>query len=130
MARPTSPTLTDGELRLMQVLWERGPSTAADIAGALPRRSRVTGSSVRTILRILEDKGYVRRRKEGRAFVYEPAVARGVVRRNVVRYLVERFFNASPELLVLNVLEHEEIDEAELTRLKRLVESGGGDAKG
>jgi predicted transcriptional regulator len=129
MARPTTPTLTDAELRLMQVLWQRGPSTAADIAGALPRRTRVTGSSVRTILRILEDKGYVRRRKEGRAFVYHPAVARREVRRNVVRYLVERFFNASPELLVLNVLEHEDIDETELARLRRLVESGGREAE-
>ena len=122
MARPTTPTLTDAELRLMQVLWERGPSTAADIAEALPRRSRVTGSSVRTILRILEDKGYVRRRKEGRAFVYQPAVARGEVRRNVVRYLVERFFNASPELLVLNVLEHETVSGDEMKRIRRLLD--------
>jgi predicted transcriptional regulator len=123
MARPTTPTLTDAELRLMQVLWERGPSTAGDIAAALPRRERVADSSVRTILRVLEEKGYVRHGKEGRAFVYAATVARGEVRRSVVRYLVDRFFNASPELLVLNVLEHEELDRDELTRLRRLVDA-------
>ena len=120
MVRPTTPTLTDAELRLMRVLWERGPSTAADVAAGLPKRARVADSTVRTILRILETKGYVRHTKEGRAFIYEATVGRHDVRRNVVRYLIDRFFNASPELLVLNVLENEVIDQAELARLRRL----------
>ena len=126
MARPTTPTLTDAELRLMAVLWERGASTAADVAGALPARSKVSDSTVRTILRILEEKGYVRHRKEGRAFVYEPAVGRQEVRKSVVRYLVERFFNHSPELLVLNVLEHETVSGDEMKRIKRLLDEEDG----
>ena len=121
MARPTSPTLTDAELRLMDVLWTRGPSTATEIVSTLGARARVSDSTVRTILRILEGKGYVRHRKEGRAFRYHAAVERGRVRQNVVRYLLERFFNHSPELLVLNVLEHERLDEHELARLKAML---------
>lgn len=124
MPRPPSPTLTDAELRLMQVLWDRGPSTAGDVGRAIPKRERVADSTVRTILRILEDKGYVRHRKEGRAFVYEPVVGRTDARRTVIRHLVDRFFNRSPELLVLNVLRHEDVDEKELARLRRLLDAG------
>jgi BlaI family transcriptional regulator, penicillinase repressor len=127
MPRPTTPTLTDAELRLMQVLWDRGPVTAGDIVGALPKRDRVADSTVRTILRILEDKGYVRHTKQGRAFVYHPVVAKRDARRTVVRHLIDRFFNASPELLVLNVLEHEAIDDAELARLRRRIDAGDTD---
>jgi predicted transcriptional regulator len=128
MPRPTTPTLTDAELRLMQVLWDRGPATAGDIVGALPKRERVADSTVRTILRILEDKGYVRHTKQGRAFVYHPVVAKRDARRTVVRHLIDRFFNASPELLVLNGLEHEAIDDAELARLRRRIDAGDTDA--
>ena len=126
MVRPTSPTLTDAELRIMQVLWERGPSTSAEIVQAMPRKQRVADSSVRTILRILEQKNYVRHTKEGRAFIYRAAVERADARRNVVEYVVERFFNSSPELLVLNLLESETLDSAELERLRKLVDEEEG----
>lgn len=122
MARRRSSTLTDAELRLMDILWERGASTVSDVVDALPRRSSLAYSTVLTTLRILEKKGYVEHVKEGRAFVYHPVVGREEASHKAVRHLLSRFFDDSPELLVLNVLSNEEIDPAELERLKKLVE--------
>ena len=122
MARKKSSTLTDAELRLMDVLWERGSATVGDVAGALDGGQPLAYSTVLTTLRILEQKGYINHTKEGRAFVYHPVVERGDALRNAVKNLANRFFNSSPELLVLNIIEQEKIDLEELTRLKRLVE--------
>lgn len=122
MARKKSPTLTDAELRLMEVLWERGPSTVNDVADAVSGEAPLAYSSVLTTLRILEQKGYVRHAKEGRAFIYEPLIGRGEASRSAVRYLLSKFFGNSPELLVLNMLEDEQIDQRELERLKSLIE--------
>ena len=122
MARRQSPTLTDAELRLMDILWEKGASTVSDVVEALPPRLSLAYSTVLTTLRILERKGYVTHEKHGRAFVYHPVVGRKEASRKEVRHLLSRFFDNSPELLVLNVLENEEIDSAELKRLKKMVE--------
>jgi predicted transcriptional regulator len=73
------------------------------------------------MLRILERKGYLRHKQEGRAFVYEPVVPREAACRNEVANMVRRFFNNSPELLVLNILEQEKIDAKELQRIRRLI---------
>jgi predicted transcriptional regulator len=118
MARTKSPTLTDGELRLMEVLWRRGPSAVAAVAADLPKLSY---STVMTMLRILEEKGYVRHTKEGRAFVYHPLVDRNEAGRSAVRYVLSRFFGNSPELLLLNVLKNERLEAKELARLKKLI---------
>ena len=122
MARKKSPTLTEAELRLMEVLWERGRSTVTDVADAVSGDAPLAYSTVLTTLRILERKGYLRHAKEGRAFVYEPLVGRGEASRSAVRYVLSRFFGNSPELLVLNMLEDEQIDQQELKRLKGLIE--------
>ena len=106
----------------MQVVWERGSATAGDVLEALPKRPPTAYSTVVTTLRILEEKGYLRHTKEGRAFVYHPVVDRTEASRSAVRHLLHRFFNDSPELLVLNVLKHERIDAQELKRLQKLIE--------
>src|SRR2546427_7849822 len=77
VARKRSSTLTDAELRLMNVLWERGKATVGEVAESLPRGLPLAYSTVLTTMRILEHKGYVRHSKDGRAFVYEPLVDRG-----------------------------------------------------
>ena len=122
MPRRRSPTLTDAELRLMEILWEKGTATVNDVVEALPKTRALAYSTVLTTLRILEQKGYVGHEKQGRAFVYHPVVDRNQASRNAVNYIVSRFFDNSPELLVLNVLENESIAPAELERLKKLVE--------
>ena len=122
MPRKRSPTLTDAELRLMEILWDRGSATVSDVVDALPEQQALAYSTVLTTLRILEQKGYIEHEKEGRAFVYRPIVDRGQASHSAVRFVLSRFFDNSPELLLLNVLENEEIDPEELDRLKKLVE--------
>lgn len=122
MPRPRSPSLTDAEARIMAVLWQRGTATVADVVTALKRRA-VSYSTVQTILRILETKGYVSHEKVGRAFVYRPRIDERQARRRALRHLVARLFNGSPSLLVLNVLEDEEIDAGELAQLKKLIDN-------
>ena len=126
MARKQSPTLTEAELPIMEILWLKGSAVVTDVVGALSN-SVIAYNTVLTTLRILERKGYVRHTKEGRAFVYHPVVERGEASRKAVRNLLKRFFQDSPELLILNVLEDEQLDEIELARLKRMIsgESGG-----
>jgi BlaI family penicillinase repressor len=122
MARKRSPSLTDGEARLMAVLWRKQTATVADVvAGLKPRRSG-TYSTVQTMLRILEAKGYVAHEKVGRAFTYRPLIDEKQARRRALRHLLSRLFDNSPSLLVLNVLEDERIDSTELERLKKLIE--------
>ena len=125
MARPKSPTLTEAELRLMDVLWKKEAATVSDVVAALPHNEPLAYSTVLTTLRILERKGYVSHEKEGRAYVYQPVVGREDARRSVVRYMMSRFFNNSPEALVLNILENEAVDGDVLDRLKRMVDENG-----
>ncbi len=124
MARPKSPTLTEAELRLMDVLWKKETATVSDVVAALPGNEPLAYSTVLTTLRILERKGYVSHEKEGRAYVYQPIVGREDARRSVVRYMMSRFFNNSPEALMLNILENEPVDGDVLERLKRMVDEG------
>src|SRR4030095_4754794 len=122
MARSRSPTLTDAETRVMSVLWEKHTATVADVLAALKRKKAVTYSTVQTILRILEAKGYVAHQKVARAFIYRPLVDQRQARRRALRHLVSRLFNGSQSLLVLNALDDEDMDPAELKRLKKLIE--------
>jgi predicted transcriptional regulator len=122
MARQRSPALTDAEARVMAVLWQRQTATVGDVVAALKRKRPVTYSTVQTILRILETKGYVTHDKVERAFVYRPLVDQRQARRRALRHLVSRLFDGSPSLLVLNVLEDDDIDPAEREQLKKLIE--------
>jgi predicted transcriptional regulator len=123
MARHRSPALTDAEARVMSVLWRLGTAAVGDVVAALKTRKRpVSYSTVQTILRILETKGYVAHDKVARAFVYRPVVDERLARRRALRHLVSRLFDGSPSLLVLNVLDDEDLDPGELQRLKRLIE--------
>ena len=101
----------------MRVLWDDGPATVADVA------SRLDGhySTVQTMLRILESKGYVTHEKTGRAFTYRALIDQKQARRKALSHLVSGLFNNSPSLLVLNVLEDEGIEPHELTRLKQMI---------
>ena len=93
MARKRSPALTDAEARVMSVVWERQTATVGDVVAALQKGRAVTYSTVQTILRILETKGYVTHDKVARAFVYRPAVDERQARQRALRHLVTRLFN-------------------------------------
>lgn len=124
MARSKSATLTEAELRIMNVLWDRGSATVHEVLETLPPKPALAYNSVLTIVRILENKGYVKHVKDGRAHIYLPKVDRKDATRFEVRHLVSRFFGDSHELLVLNILEEKSLDAEELARLRQLLEGG------
>ena len=119
-----SPTLTEAELRLMEVLWQRPSATVHQLLGAMPQRV-LAYNSVLTTIRILEKKGYVQHIKDGRAHIYTALVGRDEATRFEIRNLVSRFFRNSHEALVLNLLEDKGIDADELKRLKEMLGQGG-----
>jgi len=122
LARTKSATLTEAELRIMNVLWDKGPSTVHEVLQALPAKPALAYNSVLTIVRILESKGYVEHVKDKRAHVYTAKVDRQAASRFEVGHLLNRFFGNSRELLVLNILEEKGIDAEELARLRQLLE--------
>jgi len=121
LPRRPSATLTEAELRLMNVLWDNGSCTVQQVLDGLPGDTSMAYNSVLTTIRILERKGYLRHNKDGRAYVYSAVVQRADATRSEVRHLVKRFFQDSHELLVLNVLEDRNIDAEELKRLRELL---------
>jgi len=120
--RKQSETLTEAELRIMNVLWSKGAGTVQTILDSLSEKPALAYNSVLTTIRILERKGYVRHSKDGRAHVYIPLVAREEASRSEIRHLVGRFFKNSQEELVLNILEDRGIDARELGRLRDMLE--------
>jgi predicted transcriptional regulator len=121
VARRRSLTLTDGETRLMNVLWRKQRATVAEVSAELPKRHQVAYNTVQTMLGILEAKGYVAHEQVGRAFVYRPLIARDAARRKALGHLVRSLFDNSPSLLVLDVLRHEQLDPTEFEKLKKLI---------
>jgi predicted transcriptional regulator len=105
----------------MNVLWEKGSATVGEVVEALKQDPPLAYSTVLTTLRILETKGYLRHNKAGRAFIYEPVVDRQQVSRGAIHYLLSRFFDNSPELLVARLLRDERMSRGEINRLKRLI---------
>ena len=122
MARSKSATLTEAELRIMNVLWDKGPATVHDVLQALPAKPNLAYNSVLTIIRILETKGYVKHVKDKRAHIYMPKIGREDATRFEVRHLISRFFGDSHERLLLNILEESSIDAEELARMRQLLE--------
>jgi predicted transcriptional regulator len=128
MAKPTSHALSRRERQIMDVLYRRGRATAAEVIDELAaaRRSdtpRPTSSTVRTQLRILEEKGHVRHEEHGLRYVYMPAVPRHAARRTALRHLMDTFFDGSAEKVVAAVLggEGSRVSEDELRRIAELV---------
>ena len=124
-----SNTLTEAELRLMKILWRRGESAVTDLVAALPEGEALAYNSVLTTIRILEHKGYVAHRQEGRAFVYRPCIAEHEASRSEVRHVLSRFFGDSRERLLLSLLGDGEITTEELDRLKEVIRSAAPDGK-
>lgn len=116
-----SNTLTEAELRLMKLLWARGESAVSDLVAAIPEAEALAYTSVLTTVRILEQKGYVKHRQEGRAFLYSPCVAEHEASRSEIKHMMQRFFGNSRERLLLSVLGDDDIGPDELSRLKALI---------
>jgi predicted transcriptional regulator len=120
-----SETLTEAELRIMNVLWLKGAGTVQSILDSLAEKPALAYNSVLTTIRVLERKGYVEHSKDGRAHVYSPLVGKKEATRSEIRHLVGRFFKNSHEQLVLNLLEDRGIEAEEIARLREMLERSG-----
>jgi BlaI family transcriptional regulator, penicillinase repressor len=119
-----SVTLTEAELRIMDVLWQKGSGTVQQVLDGLASKPALAYNSVLTTIRILEKKGYLKHLKDGRAHVYTPLVGRKEATRSAIGDLVSRFFKNSHEQLVLNILEERGIEPEEVDRLRLMLEEG------
>ena len=122
-----SEILTEAELRVMKVLWERGSGTVQQVLDSMGEKPALAYNSVLTVIRILERKGYLKHIKDGRAHVYAPVVRQQEATRSEIRRLASRFFGDSHEDLVLNILEDRGMEREELTRLREMLNRGMAD---
>lgn len=121
MPRPKSQGLTEVEQRVMEVLWSSGSGTVSEVLASVETPKPLAFNTVQTMLRILEQKGYVRHTEEGRAFRYFPLVDKAAASRTAVQSVVRRFFG-SPGALALNLLQSENVSPEELARIRALIE--------
>ena len=117
MARTPSETLTGREAQVMEAIWRLGEASAEQVRGALPEP--LHDSTVRTLLRVLETKGYLRHEARGKAFVYRAAIARRKAQRNALRSVLAQLFGGSAEDLVMRLIEDERITPDQLDELRR-----------
>ncbi len=120
MPRRKSESLTEVEQRVMEVLWSAGSGTVSEVLAAVDSPKPLAFNTVQTMLRILEQKGYVRHTEEGRAFRYIPVVDKAEASRSAVHSVVRRFFG-SPGALALNLLQNENLSAEEIARIRRLI---------
>ena len=113
----------------MKVLWDRGESSVAEMVTATADEGELAYTSVLTTVRILETKGYVSHRQEGRAFLYSSSVGEQEASRSEVRHILQRFFGNSRERLLLSLLGDDEIGPDELKRLKEAIALAPDDAQ-
>lgn len=123
MARPPSEQPTELELEILKVLWEDSPLPVREVRQRLAADAgrELTHSSVITMLNIMVRKGFLRRRKEGKAFLFSPKVPKEDVTGSFVGDLLSRVFDGSPQALVLNLLETADIDADEMAEIRRLI---------
>jgi len=127
-----SGTLTEAELRIMNVLWVKGSGTVQQVLDSITEKPVLAYNSVLTTIRVLERKGYLKHLKDGRAHVYTPLVEKKEATRTEIRHLVSRFFKDSHEQLVLNLLEDQGIGPEEIDHLREMLiqkDASRGDAE-
>ena len=114
---PPRKALSDLEHQLMEILWNGGPATAEQIREALAPSHILKDSTIRTVLKRLEEKGYVSHQTEGKAFVYSGVDKPRNVAVRAVRQILDRFCGGSLEQLLVGMVENEMVDRAELRQL-------------
>jgi BlaI family transcriptional regulator, penicillinase repressor len=121
MPRPRQPGLTENELEVMQALWKQAPLTVSDILNQLQRKPMPAYTSLLTLVQTMEKKGYVKHVKSGKAFAYLPVLKQEKFLISEVKRMAKRLFGGSPGKLVLNLVENEQLNEAEIATLKQLL---------
>jgi predicted transcriptional regulator len=119
--RPSSATLTPQELELMKIVWHKGQATVRDVYETLLEHRKIAYTTVMTMMRVLEKKGYVKAQRVNRAYVYRPARPQRQVVRSMVREFVDRVFNGSAQPLLVHLVEDRRLSPEELEELERLI---------
>ncbi len=123
MARPVTPHPTDGELEILRVLWQRGPSSLGDVCDALRQQRAVATTTVATMLRVMLDKRLVRRRRAARGYQWSAAVSHDAAARSMVGKLVDGVFDGSAQRLVAHLVEGGNLTDDELAELRQMLDS-------
>ncbi len=118
--RQRSRTLTEQELEIMKVIWEREHTTVRDVYEALLERRKVAYTTVMTMMKILEQKGFLKKSQEERAYVYRPAQAKRQVIGAMVKEFINRVFNGSAEPLLVHLVEEHHLSQKDLEEIARL----------
>lgn len=118
--------LTETELELMTILWKLGEGSVSDVMEQLPKERDLAYTSVSTIMRILEQKGILKTRKEGRGHIYTPQLKKTEFESKTVKHIVERVFDGTPVALVRQLLDSVKLDEDDLKEIKGLIDQAGG----
>jgi BlaI family penicillinase repressor len=119
--RPKTPTLTEQELEIMKIVWERDRATVRDVYESLLERRKIAYTTVMTMMNILEQKKYLRKSAEDRAYIYRPAKPKKQVIKGMVREFVDRVFNGSAEPLLVHLIEDRSLTNKELDELARMI---------
>lgn len=119
---PSSKVLTPVELELMTALWKRGPCSVHDVLSVLPRERTLAYTSVSTVLRILEQKGFVESRKEGRGHLYAPRLSKVDYEAFSLEQMVTRVFDGTPAALVRRLLETRGLSQDDLKEIQTLLD--------
>jgi len=119
--RPKKPELTDHELQIMKVIWERGSATVRDVYEELLKHRKIAYTTVMTVMGVLEQKGRLKKTVSGRAYVYSPSQPQNEVVSGMVRDFIGRVFNGMAKPLLVSMLEDGKITEDELDELKKLL---------
>ena len=119
--RPKTPTLTEQELEIMKIVWERDRATVRDVYESLLERRKIAYTTVMTMMNILEQKKYLRKSAEDRAYIYRPAKPKKQVIKGMVREFVDRVFNGSAEPLLVHLIEDRRLTNKDLDEIARMI---------
>src|SRR5215510_4147059 len=120
--RPMHNTLTPQELEIMKLVWQRGAATVRDVYEALLERRKIAYTSVMTMMKILETKGYLKKRRQDRAFLYRPAHPKNQIISGMIHEFIDRVFNGSAQPLLVHLVKSRRLREKDLQKIVRLVE--------
>jgi BlaI family transcriptional regulator, penicillinase repressor len=120
--RPKNNTLTPQELEIMKLVWQRGAATVRDVYEVLLERRKIAYTTVMTMMKILETKGYLKKRRQDRAFIYRPAHPKNQVIGGMIREFIDRVFNGSAEPLLVHLVKSRHLSEKDLQKIARMVE--------
>ncbi len=120
--RPKHTTLTPQELEIMKLVWLRETATVRDIYEVLLDKRKIAYTTVMTMMKILETKGYLKKRRQDRAFIYRPAHPKNQVISGMLREFIDRVFNGSAEPLLVHLVQSRQIREKDLQKIVRMIE--------